>query len=285
MERFVTIPIEPVEVSRHIGLMIFESSSIRQFLNDELARRVRVNPNYSLRSFARNLSLSPGELSELLRNKRNLSMKSADKIARALGMNTREKQHLVLLAQKDRSVRLGIEFELEDKEIAESNRVPETDFSKISEWYHFAILNLFDLKDFCWNVRWISRKLNLSLTQTKIAMSDLIECGLVRKINGEIVTHKDYIVAGGEMSSMAVKRYHKQLLQKAQESVEEQAFDKRSFDGIGFCCDLEDLPKIKKEVAKFLDILLERFHKKGGKEIYQMETALFRLTSGGSDNV
>ena len=56
----------------------------------ELARRTRSNARYSQRAFARQLGMSPGELSEILRGKRPLSLKAMLKVARSLGLTGEE---------------------------------------------------------------------------------------------------------------------------------------------------------------------------------------------------
>ncbi len=61
-------------------------SDYRKILRDELARRVRQNPHYSLRAFARDLQIVPSRVSESLNNKQGLSRKAAEKIAARLRM-------------------------------------------------------------------------------------------------------------------------------------------------------------------------------------------------------
>ncbi len=59
-------------------------------LKKELDSRKSRNPNYSLRSFARSLDISPSRLSEILSGQR-MSMKTANKIATKLKLNENAK--------------------------------------------------------------------------------------------------------------------------------------------------------------------------------------------------
>lgn len=54
---------------------------LRTILRDELSRRRRVNPRYSLRAFARSVEIEHSTLSQLLRGKRTMTWKSIGRIA------------------------------------------------------------------------------------------------------------------------------------------------------------------------------------------------------------
>ena len=77
---------------------VFESTSVNDFLRRELDRRLSTNPRYSLRAFARHLGMSPGELSEVLREKRPMSAKACQKVSRALDLSPAEFKQLLVLA-------------------------------------------------------------------------------------------------------------------------------------------------------------------------------------------
>jgi len=54
---------------------------LQTILQNELSRRRRVNPRYSLRAFARSVNLEHSTLSQLLRGKRAMTWKSIRQIA------------------------------------------------------------------------------------------------------------------------------------------------------------------------------------------------------------
>src|ERR1035437_9369773 len=77
-----------------------------EFLTLELRKRVDHNPRYSLRMFARTLALSPGELSEILSRKRELSLKAANKISKALALSPLDSDRLIRLIYSDQTQNL-----------------------------------------------------------------------------------------------------------------------------------------------------------------------------------
>ena len=51
---------------------------LRPFLKMELDSRIKKNPSYSLRSFAKSLNISHAALSQILNGKRNLTKKNGN---------------------------------------------------------------------------------------------------------------------------------------------------------------------------------------------------------------
>ncbi|MBI3557121.1 MAG: TIGR02147 family protein [Deltaproteobacteria bacterium] len=257
--------------------MLLESESHIRFLNEELARRMRVNPRYSLRSFARQLGVSPGELSELLRGKRKLSFKLAVKIAIKLDLSMDEKNHLLSLVQGEEQLLHG-----QVPALALSSRQLTLDmFHVVSDWFCFAILTLADCIDFKWDTTWIARRLAISETEVRIALERLERVGLIERKGKSFVAVKDYVMTPSGIPSEAIRNYHRTLLSKAIEALELQSVFERDISGISLALDPAQLPALKKEISDFQDRIVQRYSqgKKRG-EVYQLEVACFRLTQG-----
>jgi len=263
--------------------MLLESNSIQEFLGRELDRRVRVNPRYSQRGFARNLGLSPGELSEILRGKRKLGLKAALKISRAMGLNPAETKHLLHISQLERSREWNIETRLTTDPVPMKSASLDNDvFHLLSEWFYLAVLNLIDTVDFRWNSIWIAKRLGITRTQAKNAMERLIRLGLVRKANGRVMGTNEMLFSTDGVPSEAVRQYHRQLLGKALAALDFQPVQERDITGIGFACDPRDLEAIRREILEFQEKLVAKYRKGKHTEVYHLEVALFRLTEGDS---
>ncbi|MEK7357293.1 MAG: TIGR02147 family protein, partial [Bdellovibrionota bacterium] len=261
--------------------LLLESNSVQEFLTRELDRRVKVNPRYSQRGFARNLGLSPGELSEILRNKRKLGLKAALKIARAMGFNPAETKHLLHLSQVEKSKDWNIETRLTAEPAPlTASAVDQDVFHLLSEWFYFAVLNLVDTADFRWNSVWIAKRLGLSRTQAKVAMERLLRVGLVKKENGRTRSANDVVLSASGVPSEAVRNYHRQLLKKAIDALDFQPVQERDISGIGFACDPRDIEAIRREISEFQDKLTSKYRKGKLSEVYHLEVAFFRLSEG-----
>lgn len=283
MEHYVPKSFVKLESITEDVFMIFEFESVQQFLWSEFHRRVRANERYSLRGFAKHLHLSPGELSEILRGKRQLSLKSALKISNSLGLNDLEKDHVFDLIKMEKSK--GFSSKSPKIERRASQKILNEDqFRWVSDWYHFAILNLMDSDDFEWEANWISSRLGITRTQAQLSLNLLLRLGIVIVKNGKYQMSKDFILSTQDIPSSAIRHYHRQILEKAILSLEEQSPQERDITGIGFAVDTKHLSAIKKEISDFQDRLIAKYSRGSKKEVYQLEIAFFKLTTGGFKN-
>lgn len=264
--------------------MLLESNTVQEFLGRELDRRVKVNARYSQRGFARSLGLSPGELSEILRGKRKLGLKGALKISRSMGLNPAETKHLLHLSEVERSREWNIETRLM-AEAAPLAGISVNDdvFHLVSEWYYFAILTLFETRDFRWNSIWLAKRLGITRTQAKVAMERLTRMGLVKKNEaGRFACTNEHISTGG-VPSEAVRQYHRQLLHKALHALDFHPVQERDISGMGFACDPRDMESIRREIAEFEQRLVSKYKKpRNATDVYHVQVALFRLSTGES---
>jgi uncharacterized protein (TIGR02147 family) len=263
--------------------MLLQSGSCRRFLSEELARRSRANPRYSQRAFARQLGLAPGELSEVLSGRRPLSVKSAMKIACALGLSPAETRHLVYLSQLER---VGAAEPTEEPQDALRTQQLTLDmFHIVSDWYCFAILNLADTDDFRSETQWIARRLGISPAEAKVALERLERVGLLERdpaTQGRTLrVARDYVLSPSGVPSEAVRSYHRQILKKASEALELQTVEEREISGVGLAVHPKHIDAIKKEMSEFQDRIVAKYGKGLRKEVYHLEMALFRLTEKG----
>jgi uncharacterized protein (TIGR02147 family) len=265
----------------HNVCMVYNCKTASEFLNQELRRRTSSNPRYSLRSFAKNLGLSPGALSEVLNGKRPLSAKAVPKIAKAVGLNRSESEHLLEIIEDEKSLGLR-KLTQRHTQLSERGQkvLDQKVFALVSEWYHFAILNLLETADFTWDSQWIATRLNISVIQAKLAMQLLTELNLIVKRNGKIESTEHWISSENEIPSAAIKEYHKQILEKAINSLYSQSITERDVSGVGFAVDPERLKDLKTEIEEFQSRVVEKYSKGRKTEVYQLEMVLFKLTQG-----
>ncbi|MGZ3796604.1 MAG: helix-turn-helix domain-containing protein, partial [Pseudobdellovibrionaceae bacterium] len=72
---------------------------IQSILKSELRTRQKSNSSYSLRAFARDIQLSPGYLSDLMKGKKKVSVDTAMKISKALSWSWRDTQVFLQMSQ------------------------------------------------------------------------------------------------------------------------------------------------------------------------------------------
>src|SRR5262249_41639681 len=137
-------------------------------LQNELVRRTKENPSYSLRAFARMLGIQSGFLSKILLGQRRVTPATVRRLGGKLHLSLKELEvyEQNCLAKQDQAA-------MDFRQIAYDH------FQVISDWYHFAILELAVVNDFEPTSRWISKALGISVGEAQAAIDRLIRIGYV----------------------------------------------------------------------------------------------------------
>lgn len=199
------------------------STDYREVLRRTLKERCARNPRYSLRSFARDLGLSPSRLSDVLKGRYGISRKAALEIAPKIGMNSQETERfcdqvesLHARDRKKREAALGrlAKRSLQYRELSlEAQKV-------MSDWYHHAILQLCLTKKFQNDPEWIARQLGLPSTMVSDAIERMQRLNLLHvNENGVVqVVEGNTTIRNGVVSDFA-RNIQSQILEKARVAV------------------------------------------------------------------
>lgn len=77
--------------------------SLVEWVRSEYLRKKGKNDRYSLRSFARDLELPVGRLSEILSSKRKITLNIAEKIAKGLLFSAEDRENFLSAVQRSRA--------------------------------------------------------------------------------------------------------------------------------------------------------------------------------------
>ncbi len=263
--------------------MIFEHTDYRNFLKEELARRSHLNPKYSLRAYAQHLKMSPGQLSRVLQGKKRMSSEKALEVSSVLKLKGNKREYFCNLVHLDSTkspmAKEYIENKLKDIRPSKDFYVLETDiFKLVSDWYHYAILELVECSDFKPSARWISRRLEISQAETELAIERLKRLNLLICDGKQWKKTQNTYLASSDIPNEAFRKFHKQTLEKAIDSIENQEVQERNLSSVTFAVDLSKLSEAQQLIRKFrcnMEKLLSEGHK---TEVYQLAVQLFRIT-------
>lgn len=266
----------------------------RQYLKDELDRRVHVNPQYSLRAFSRDIEIAPQTLSMVINGKKNISSEVAIEIARKLGLSNEELSYfhdLVELSQaKTENLREVIKYRLTKYEENKSYRTIQEDvFKIISDWFHYAILELTYTKDFKSDPVWIARRLGIPPHDARLAIERMLNLELLEETTKSLEKTEVNIASSNEIPSAAIRKFTSQLLEKAVIALDEQSVEKRDFGTMTMAIDPKKIPEAKKMIRKFRRELTGYLEAGDRTEVYALCTQFFSLstnskTGGRYDN-
>lgn len=254
----------------------FEDPTI--VIANELEARCKRNPNYSLRAFASSLQVSPSSLSMILNGKRQLSYESAGKIADRLGLSPKAKnlflQNLALQKLGDKVPSASL-----DKDDTFRN-LSLDQYELIAEWQHYAILSLIETRDFRPDIRWIAKRLGINPQRVKSAVERLKRLNLLDTTTDRWRQVGEPIKVDNSVSTVATRKAHHKILDKAMSSLNEDDIEIRSFSAATMAIDPKLVPMAKKKInafrRQFMRFLEENSDKKA--EVYHLAIQLYPVS-------
>jgi uncharacterized protein (TIGR02147 family) len=268
-----------------VGMEITNYRDYRHFLKDELEARISKNSGYSLRAFARDLKITPQILSSVMKGKKSISIEVAAIMSDRLGFNPTEASlfiDLVIYAHsKNSTTKKILEFRINEKLAVNSDykTLNIEAFKAISDWYHYAILELTHTKKFKSNSQWIAARLGISTHEVEQAVHRLKLLELIEENSSGQLTRTDVNVSAiFGVPSAALRKFNRQLLEKAAESLEEQSIEERDITTITMAIDPERLTEAKKMIAQFRRKICQFLEQGNRTEVYSFVPALFRLS-------
>ena len=243
---------------------IFEPVAVLRAALDERCRR---NPNYSIRAFARSSGISITVLSLVLSGKRPFSKKARQKLAEFLNLDPVQTEKLVGYN------RIGA--------ATDYNNISLDAFSVISDWHHYAILSALELPRSVFEPRWMANHLGISLLEAKRAIERLTDLELVsQNSRGRWRQSGHPIKIDNQQSTSATKKFHKQLLVKAAESIDKNPVSERDFSAVTFVMDARSVEYARKKIQAFRRELMRELECKGKPDqVYQLTMQLFPLST------
>ena len=244
---------------------------IQEILLGELVKRKARNPIYSLRSFARDLGISPGHVSSLINKRKPVTMKQAIQIMLKLNMSPSEQRDFLDSA-------FPVMGNLRNEEL-EHIKLQDDEFAVISEWYHLAILNLASLKNISSTSKSVSLRLNISPLQATEAIQRLERLNYISVNNGLLKRLSKPLRTTIDIPSAAIKKYHKQNLDLAKDKIDSIPVHLREFSSIVMPVNPRKLAIAKKKINDFKEQLCKELESGSCEEVYILNIQLFPLTN------
>ena len=243
----------------------------KTLLQIELKRRCEANPRYSLRSFAKALGVSHTALSLVLSGARPPSRKMVSIISARLGLGPKEQRELLV----NRATGL-----IGRAEVLKYDQLSLDHFELLADWYHYAILSLLDLPRSKFEAKWIAKRLNISEIQAKLSMDRLKRLNLVEEVSKDRWKQRGGpIKVENEISTPATRKHHKELLERAIYSLENDPIELRDFSAMTFVMDSKSIPYAKERIRHFRRELMQELESRGEpEEVYRLTVQIYPVT-------
>ncbi len=238
------------------------TENFRRILQQTLMDRVKKNPHYSIRAFAKALGIESSSLSQMINGQRPITQKMRLRLSDKLGLPP--ETHT---AAYENFVPVDVEV-----------------FKIISDWYHYAILELTHLDHFKPQVKWVAKVLGLSINEVhdavrrlrKLDMLGITADGQWKDLLGDANN------LGNEFTAPAFRKLQKQFLEKAIYALENTPYEKRVQTSITVPVAVSRVAPAKKRILKFIEELHDYLRSGDSRdEVYHMSLSLYPVSNTG----
>jgi hypothetical protein len=249
-------------------------SDYRRYLQEELERRMQINRLYSMRAFAKHLGVESSWLSKLLRGDRRITTGFIQRTGMRLGLDLSE------IRQFMEESRLHSGPILPPRHF---NQIENDSFEFISDWHHFAILELMKTAGFKQEKDWISQRLKMAPDEVDDAIRRLISIGVITvdssgqwvDSSGGFTTHN----LSPYSTSTGRRKLQAQLLKKSQKCLEDLPIEKRDHSSMMMACSAARIDGAKKLIDEFR-YKLSAYLETGEKDtVFALQVSMFPLSS------
>jgi transcriptional regulator with XRE-family HTH domain len=248
-------------------------TSFRLFLQSELARRCARNAQYSMRAFAMHLDIDHSTLSQWLRGRRSLTVRSIESMGRRLGLDENAIQRYVDYAGRDEGP-------------CSTTMLSAETVALISDWHHFAILELTSLGGFQADSRWISRVLDISVDEVDVALQRLIRLDLLDMAAADrwVDRSGDATVNIETLEAGTIERQQGQSRRLSASALRSIPIALREHSTITLAVNSEQLARAFELSARFRQQLIDLLRDGPADDVYQIEVAIFPVTTKKREN-
>jgi uncharacterized protein (TIGR02147 family) len=280
--------------SRKSAVRVFGYLDYRAYLKAHYQATKAQRPSYSFRLFSKLAGLrSPNFLKLVIDGQRNLSTESVERFSAAIGHDAAEAEFfgdLVAFNQAESLADKNRAFEriAASRRFRNARRIDGDLFAYLSHWYNPAIRELAARADFNEDPRWIASQLQprISPAQAADAMQLLLSLGLlVRDLEtGSILRGEPTLTTEHEVQSLGAKAFHRQMIERAAESMETVPREQRDLAALTVCISAATAAKVKERIHQFQEAMAELCDAdQQGDVVYQLNLQWFPLSRSAEE--
>lgn len=265
----------------------WNAASISEFLGSHLEIKKKRNSAYSMRAFARDVGLSPSRLSEILNGKEGISEKVGAVVAKKLGLKAQSKIFWMDLVRSECSrssvIRKSAKKRIEEFKKTKNVKIIEDDqFKLISDWQHAAILELITLENISHDPPNLAARLGITVSQAESAIERLITLKFIKKnIDNKLVSTPDLSASTEGVPSMAIRKFHRQILEKAiLSTVEDETFE-RELNSVILAIPRSRLPEFRQKIQGFFLEFIQSVGDEQKDDLFALSVQFFPIKKRG----
>lgn len=267
---------------------VFEYTDYRQYLKDAYEERRKANANFSYRFIAARVGFaSPGFFTNVLKGKKDISLKLAHKFADLFKLGRKEKDYFEALVLFNKATSTSEKKEYLDRLLALRGtlvkKLGADQYEYFEKWHYTAVREALALHPFRGDYRALAALIHPAITvaEAKKAVEVLERLGLVKAGPDGVYERTDAVVsAGDEISKVLLNAYQLQAMDLAKHALDHLPPGTRNFSTLTLSVSGTTYKAMVEELRAFRRRLLEMAKNSPDPDrIYQMNFHVFPLTS------
>jgi uncharacterized protein (TIGR02147 family) len=279
---------------KDVGVSVYDFLDYRAYLRAYYEAAKRTRPSFSFRLFSKLAGLrSPNFLKLVIEGQRNLGADSIPRFAGALGLDSADSEFFADLVAFGQAQTVGeknraFERIAASRRFRQARRIDGELFAYLSHWYNPAVRELAARADFREDPRWIAAELRPAITTAEAAeaLKLLLSLGLLVRdaSTGRVVRGEPTLTTEHEVSALGAAAFHRQMLERAGQSIELFAREKRDLAALTVCVSPKTAALVKERIHQFREALAEICDSDAeGRVVYQLNVQWFPLSSTEED--
>lgn len=271
-------------------LSVYGYTDYRVYLKDFYEFRKDGQHGYSFRAFSKSAGFtSPNILKLVIEGERNISPEASQKFVKALGLKGQMAEYfstLVRMNQAKSDTDKEYYFAILQKLTPQANRrdLNAESLKYLSHWLFPVIREMVALKEFRDDPYWISRRMvgKASVAEIGQAMQFLLKEGFVEKVEGKFQSKDNMVLSSDEVRSLAIRNYHRQMLDQAKECLDSLPLEEREFGALTFVLPEAAMAELKYKMKLFRRELhtwaMQVAEEQGGELVVQVSAQMYPHT-------
>ena len=257
---------------------VVKRNDFRIYLQNEFLRRCEEDPKYSQRAFAQLLRCDHSSLAKILKGHRPLGKATIRRFADRLDLGPDEVQEFLRFRERSKKIpKQGCV-----PVTTEFSRLSMDQFQVISDWYHYAIVEVIRLSESRQDSKWIAKALSITTAEVDFALERLQRTGMLKIApdgKRELASEGKFTNISQPFYSSGHRKLQKQILQKAITALETVPIAKRDQTSMTMAIDTARIGEAKELIRKFrrdLASFLARGETRD--QVYHLSVSLYPLT-------
>lgn len=270
---------------------VFEFTDYRAFIKTYYEARKALNHNFSLQVFCNSAGFpNKGFLHNVIHGRKNLSHVSALKFAQGMKLTKSETEFFTNLVFFNQSKTFSERAYYYDKlqcvrpmtpQASAAKKMLTSQFDFYAEWYHSAIRSIIEMFPGRVSYKWVAKNLypKISPVIVRKSINRMHELGIIDNKNGRLMVKDKVITTGRETKSLAVAKFHLQMMQLAEQALKELPAEKRHITGLTLGISKSAYEKICEEIFSLQEKIMEIVKEEEGSDsVYQLNFHFFPLS-------